>query len=95
MQDADRLDALGAVGIFRTASCGVTMGASYYHPEDPFAENRELDDKSYTIDHFYRKLLKLPDQMNTAAARAEAHRRAEFMRQFLAEFKQEISSESL
>lgn len=91
LQDADRLEALGALGIFRTISTGVAMGARYFHPEDPWAEHRELDDRTYTVDHFFRKLLLLPERMHTEIGRAEAERRVEFMRAFLTQLGNELS----
>ncbi len=90
LQDADRLDSLGAIGLFRTATTGCLMGAAYYNVEDPHAEHRALNDKAYTLDHFETKLLKLPGLMNTATAREEAERRAAFMRIFRDEFWREV-----
>ncbi len=90
LQDADRLDAIGAVGIWRTATCGARMGASYYEPSDPWAQGRELDDKRYTLDHFYVKLFKLADGMNTVPGKREAERRSLFMRQFIEELRSDI-----
>jgi len=91
VQDADRLDALGAIGILRATTCGSRLGASYYHRQDPLASDRPLDDKSFTIDHFFTKLFKLPELMNTASAKAEAAKRVEFMRGFLQQLEQEIT----
>lgn len=90
LQDADRLEALGALGIFRTATCGARMGALYVHPDDPWAERRELDDTRYTVDHFFVKLLALPATMCTEAGRAEGERRVAFMRAFLDQLAAEI-----
>ncbi len=90
LQDADRLDALGAVGVMRTVSCGARMGAAYYHLDEPFAEKRELDDRRYTVDHFFNKLLKLSETMNTEPGRCEAQKRTVFMQEFLAQLKSEI-----
>lgn len=91
LQDADRLDALGAIGIMRCISCGAQMGASYYHPTDPFGTARALDDRAYSIDHFFVKLFQLPGLMNTTAGRSEAERRVAYMRGFLDEIAREIS----
>lgn len=52
LQDADRLEALGAIGIMRCYSTGVVMGARYFHPEDPWARKRALDDSGFSLDHF-------------------------------------------
>jgi uncharacterized protein len=90
VQDADRLEALGAIGIARCLLTGGSMGTPLYDPEDPFSQAREPDDRRYTLDHFYCKLFKLPDTMQTEAGRAEAHRRAEYMRAFLERLRQEI-----
>lgn len=90
LQDADRLDALGAIGIFRAATCGCRLGASYYHLQDPFATHRVTDDSRYTVDHFFTKLLDLGNQMNTAPARAIAQHRLAFIHTFLSELQLEI-----
>jgi uncharacterized protein len=92
LQDADRLEALGALGLFRTIATGVSMGAVLFDPEDPWAENRELDDRKYTIDHFYTKLLKLPETFRTESARLEAEGRARFLEQFAHQLRQELLS---
>ena len=90
LQDADKLDALGSIGIMRTVSCGSQMGTNYYSEDQAFAVTRELNDKAFTIDHFFTKLLKLPDLMNTQLAKEEATRRAKFMNEFLSELKREL-----
>lgn len=90
LQDADRLEALGAIGIARAFATGQTLGAVFYHFDNPWAEGRELDDSLFTIDHFFRKLLKLPEKMNTENGRLEAEHRVEFMKNFLEQFAVEI-----
>ena len=92
LQDADRLEALGALGIFRTASCGARMGADYFDADDPWAERRELDDARHTVDHFFKKLLLLAPTLRTAAGRAEAERRTVFMVEFLRQLGSEIGA---
>ena len=91
LQDADKLDALGAIGIMRTVTCGARMGSSYYEPGEPIAEKRALNDKAFTVDHFFAKLFKLPDLMNTDVGRKEAHARMSYMRGFLEQLVSEIS----
>jgi uncharacterized protein len=94
LQDADRLDALGAVGIARTFSVGGSENRPFYHSEDPFWDSgREPDDRQWTLDHFQAKLLKIKDSMHTATARAEAQKRSEFMQEFLYRLKSEIRYE--
>lgn len=90
IQDADRLDALGAIGIARCFATGGVLNRAFYAELDPFCENRQPDDMVYTLDHFYKKLLLLPDSFQTAAGKKEALRRVEYMHQFLREFKTEI-----
>lgn len=90
LQDADRLEALGAIGLYRTIATGVAMGAALFDVNDPWATDRPLDDKRFTIDHFYTKLLRLPATFRTQAARIEAERRAEYLRGFAAQLKSEL-----
>jgi uncharacterized protein len=94
VQDADRLDALGAIGIARCFMVGGALGNELYHPGDPFCEDREPDDRTYTIDHFYEKLLRLPATMQTAAGRREAARRADIMERYLDGLRTEIRASS-
>lgn len=91
VQDADRLDAIGAIGIARCFATGGSFGTNIHHPETPFGGERPLDDKTYSVDHFYTKLFKLIEMMNTDAGRQEAERRNAYMRDFLAQLGSEIS----
>ncbi|MEE4173115.1 MAG: HD domain-containing protein [Xanthomonadales bacterium] len=91
VQDADRLDALGAIGIARCLLTGGALGSDIYHPDDLFGEHRDLDDKAFMVDHFFTKLFKLPATMQTDAGRAEAERRVEQMRTFLQELRREVT----
>ena len=77
LQDADRLEALGAIGVFRNISTGTHMNADYFHAADPWAHHRARDDRAYSLDHFFEKLLHLPNTMRTEAGRREARRRAQ------------------
>lgn len=90
VQDADRLDALGAVGLARCLMLGGALGRPLYAAGDPFCERRTPDDTAACIDHFYTKLLKLEATMQTPAGQAEARRRTEYLREFLNELKREI-----
>ncbi|MFP4228041.1 MAG: HD domain-containing protein [Salinivenus sp.] len=90
VQDADRLDALGAVGIARCFMVGGALDHALYDPDDPFCESRTPDDDTYAVDHFFAKLLRLPDTMKTEAGRAEAERRAAVMRNYLDQLGIEI-----
>lgn len=90
VQDADRLDALGAIGIARCLALGGAMGRPLYNTREPFPENRVPDDTANVLDHFYVKLLGLADTMTTAAGRTEARRRTDFLRQYLHQLALEI-----
>lgn len=90
VQDADRLDALGATGLARCFMVGGALGQTLYDPADPFCEDRAPDDSRFTVDHFYEKLLRLPDTMQTGAGQAEAERRASFLETYLNRLKEEI-----
>ena len=89
VQDADRLDALGAIGLSRCLMLGGTWGSDLYHAKDPFARSRNLDDKRYCIDHFYVKLKGLVKTMKTPSGLEEAKKRWIFMQQFLDQLAQE------
>ena len=90
VQDADRLDALGAIGLSRTLLLGAEMQRIFYDAADPFCEHRPPNDGIYTLDHLYAKLLTLEDTMQTEAGKREARERTEFLRQFLAQLAREI-----
>ncbi len=91
VQDADRLDGLGAIGIARVFAVSGLLQRRLYQPEDPFgASGRPLDDLENTVDHFFVKLFKTVDTLQTAAGRAEGAKRAEHMRLFLKELGREI-----
>lgn len=90
VQDADRLDSLGAIGIARCLLVGGRLNLQMFHHDDPFCDDRKPDDSRYTIDHFYAKLFKLPDTMKTEAGRTEAMRRAKLMQRYLDDLRKEM-----
>ncbi|MCA9627561.1 MAG: HD domain-containing protein [Myxococcales bacterium] len=83
LQDADRLEAVGAIGIMRCFATGPRMGARCFHPEDPFAAHRDLQDTRFSVDHFFTKLLGLSKSLRTPTGRAEAERRSQILKQFI------------
>jgi uncharacterized protein len=92
VQDADRLEALGAIGVARVFATGASFGARLWHPEDPWAERRSLDDKAWSLDHFERKLLKLEADMKTPSGRDLAESRQGTMLAYLAALRSELGS---
>jgi len=88
LQDADNLDAIGAIGVGRTMTYGATLGIPIWNPDinDEKKTFDEGDKEESTIHHFYNKLFKLKDNMNTSTAKAIAQKRHEFMEQFVEEF---------
>ena len=92
VQDADRIDSLGAIGIARCLMLGGNLERPLYDSDDPFCEGREPDDSISTIDHFYTKLLRLSDTMQTDSGRKEATKRTEFMLFFLQRLTEELSA---
>jgi uncharacterized protein len=91
LQDADRLDAIGAIGIARTFSVGGSENRSLYNPADAFCESeRRLDDTRWTLDHMKKKLMILKNSMHTKTAKKLAEQRTEFMELFLNQLHKEL-----
>jgi uncharacterized protein len=90
LQDADRLDAMGAIGIARVFMTGGVMGRKFYSPEDPFCKTRAPNDKMWNIDHFFNKILKLESGMHTETARSIARKRAAVLKRYLEDLEKEI-----
>ena len=93
LRDADRLDALGAIGVARTFVVARALGLSLYDPVDPHAQQRPLDDSRFAIDHWQVKLLKLPEGMLTETGRAIALQRTQAMLDYLAVLCAEIGAD--
>lgn len=98
IQDADRMDAIGAIGIARTFNYGGHKNREIYNPEiEPdlnMTKEQYKNSTAPTINHFYEKLLLLKDRMNTNAGRAMAEQRHQFMQEFLDQFYREWEGEN-
>ena len=93
VQDSDRLEAVGAIGLARCLMTGGSMGQRLYHPEEPFPVNRQPVDTEQSVDHFFAKLLGLQNTMKTQSGREEAARRSDFLLVFLNQLADEIGTE--
>lgn len=90
LQDADRIEALGAIGLARVFAVSGSLGRPLWHPTDPFADTRDADDTKWALDHFKLKLMQLPGLMNTQTGNDIAHRRAALMQAYLNELREEL-----
>jgi uncharacterized protein len=90
-QDADRLDGIGAIGIARTYTVGGATHRPLYSVEDPFLDQGRMpNDKENTLDHFFVKLFKIAEKMQTPTGRRLAQERTERMRRFVEELRDEV-----
>jgi uncharacterized protein len=90
VQDADRLDSLGMLGVARTFYVAGRMGSALYDPNDPEAKARDYDDTHFCLDHFQTKLLHLADGFQTASGQRLAQLRHQRLKGFMEQFKEEI-----
>lgn len=95
VQDADRLEALGAIGLARVFAVSGALGVALFDADDPFADARELNDKQFALDHFQTKLLRLPETMQTEMGRELARHNANFLVQFMAKLSAELQGDCL
>ncbi|WP_415761824.1 HD domain-containing protein [Pseudomonas sp. CP4] len=90
VQDADRLDSLGMLGVARTFYVAGRMGSALYDPQDPEALEREYDDTRFCLDHFQTKLLHIAEGFQTATGQRLAWVRHQHLKDFMEQFKEEI-----
>jgi uncharacterized protein len=90
LQDADRLDAIGAIGLARMWATCADMKRPFYAPDDPFCASRAPDDKLWGLDHVFKKLLAIPARLHTETARALAEQRVVFLNAYLDQLRAEL-----
>jgi uncharacterized protein len=90
LQDADRLDAIGAIGVARCFATCAKMNRPFYDEADPFALRRDHDDRRFGVDHFHRKLLRIGPELHTKTAHAMAASRHRFLEAFLQQLDNEL-----
>ncbi len=93
VQDADRLESLGAIGLARVFYVSGALGRALFDGDDPLAECRELDDLTFALDHFQKKLLLLPDTMQTEPGRQLARHNANFLVHYMAKLCAELKGD--
>lgn len=91
LQDADRMEAMGAIGLARVFYTAGQLNQLLFDGDDPLAESRVADDQRYALDHFQVKLLRLPALMNTETGRRLAGANADYLREFLRKIRAEIA----
>lgn len=90
VQDADRLDGLGAIGIARCFATAGLLKRPFYSADDSFCEMRAPDDSRFTVDHFFKKLFKTAETLKTKSGIEEGQRRLEFMKSYLSFLRSEV-----
>jgi uncharacterized protein len=93
VQDADRLESLGAIGLARVFYVSGALGRSLFDSADPLGRDRPLNDAEWALDHFQKKLLKLPQTMQTAEGRRLAEHNADFLITYMAKLCAELKGE--
>lgn len=92
VQDADRIESLGAIGLARVFAVSGALNRPLFDGNDPFATSRPIDDRTYAIDHFQAKLLKLPETMQTKTGQSLARDRAQILRSYLSDLAAELDA---
>ena len=93
VQDADRLESLGAIGLARVFYTSGALGRALFDSDDPLGRDRQLDDASWTLDHFQKKLLRRPDTMQTAEGKRLAQHNVAFLVTYMAKLCAELQGD--
>ncbi len=91
VQDADRIEGMGAIGIARIFTVGGDIGSLPFHSSDPLAKNREIDDSRYALDHILKKQFMLKNSLLTQGGRVLGERRSAFMHSYIDQLLTELS----
>ena len=94
VQDADRLDGLGAIGIARCFATAGLLKRAFYSDDDPFCKKRIPDDSQFTVDHYYTKLFKTAQTFKTQSGIEEGRSRVEVMKKYLLQLSSEVYYEN-
>jgi uncharacterized protein len=94
VQDADRLDGLGAIGVARCFATSGLLRRPFYSEQDSFCDQRLPQDQNYTVDHFYQKLLKTASTLCTNSGKKEGQLRLSFLESFLGELRRELDGKN-
>ena len=90
LQDADRMEALGAIGLARVFYTSGRMEREMFDPYDPLAKHRQLNDMQFALDHFFVKLYKVADSMQTTAGLEMAKQRRKYLEGYVKQLLQEL-----
>ncbi|MRI33005.1 phosphohydrolase [Endozoicomonas sp. OPT23] len=93
VQDADRMEAIGAIGLARCFYTGGKLGQKLFDAEDPMGENRELNDRQFSLDHFELKLLRIQETMKTEPGRKMAEKHSRFLEDFRTQVCKELAGD--
>ena len=92
VQDADRIEALGPIGLARVFYIAGQLNQKLFDAEDPLAKHRPLNEKRYTLDHFQHKLFNLAETMQTPAGRTLALERTQYLKEFVADLVVDLAT---
>jgi uncharacterized protein len=95
LQDADRLDAIGAIGVARFFATSASMNRPFYARVDPFCRGRAPNDKEFALDHYFKKLAHIPERLNTATAKQLAVPRMTAMKEYIGALMREIAASTI
>ncbi len=90
LQDSDGIESIGAISIMRTFASSGSMKKTFYDRKDPFCKKRDPNDKKYSVDLFYSRLMKIDERLHTGTAKEIAESRSHFLKVFLNQLEKEL-----